>query len=275
MEDIEDYDELDDDEKEGLENILSDPRKFKLFTTAKSIKEIEEEANDVKRLYEIARDIFNRNQEEQKFKELSRLLESNGVIDGEKLVIFTEHKDTLLYLEERLKNNGYKVATIHGGKSVDERREAQWDFFKPETQILIGTDAAGEGINLQFCRLLINWDIPWNPNRLEQRMGRIHRYGQKRDVLVFNLVASNTREGQVLERLLRKLDIIREALGDDRVYDVIQDVLEGVSLDEVFNSVFNGEETKFNEFLNEDVTTSQITVVQKKRSSVNAWHTQV
>lgn len=263
VEDIEDYDELDDDEKEGLENILSDPRKFKLFTTAKSIKEIEEEANDVKRLYEIARDIFNRNQEEQKFKELSRLLESNGVIDGEKLVIFTEHKDTLLYLEERLKNNGYKVATIHGGKSVDERREAQWDFFKPETQILIGTDAAGEGINLQFCRLLINWDIPWNPNRLEQRMGRIHRYGQKRDVLVFNLVASNTREGQVLERLLRKLDIIREALGDDRVYDVIQDVLEGVSLDEVFNSVFNGEETKFNEFLNEDVATSQITVVQK------------
>ena len=88
--------------------------------------------------------------------------------------------------------------------------------------MLLATDAAGEGINLQFCRLLINWDIPWNPNRLEQRMGRIHRYGQKEDVLVFNMVADNTREGQVLSKLLTKLDVIRESMGDDRVYDVIQ-----------------------------------------------------
>ncbi len=149
-------------------------------------------------------------------------MKSQGVIDGEKLVIFTEHKDTLLYLQERLTNNGYRVAVIHGGLSVDDRRAAQWEFMSPETQILIATDAAGEGINLQFCRLLINWDIPWNPNRLEQRMGRIHRYGQKEDVLVFNMVADNTREGQVLAKLLTKLDVIRESMGDDRVYDVIQ-----------------------------------------------------
>jgi superfamily II DNA/RNA helicase len=120
----------------------------------------------------------------------------------------------------------YKVVTIHGGKTVDERREAQWKFATPDAQILIATDAAGEGINLQFCRLLINWDIPWNPNRLEQRMGRIHRFGQKEDVLVFNVVASNTREGRVLETLLTKLDVIRDSMGDDRVYDVIQDVLQ-------------------------------------------------
>ena len=169
------------------------------------------------------------------------------------MVIFTEHKDTLLYLEQRLSNSGgYKIATIHGGKNVDERREAQWAFAKPDTQILIATDAAGEGINLQFCRLLINWDIPWNPNRLEQRMGRIHRYGQKKDVLVFNMVASNTKEGKVLERLLTKLDIIREGMGDDRVYDVIQDVLEGVSLDAIINSVFNGKETDLDKFLSQD-----------------------
>jgi hypothetical protein len=186
---------------------------------------------------------------------LSKLLESQGVINGEKLVIFTEHKDTLVYLEERLKNTGYKVATIHGGKSVDERRDAQGYFLK-EAEILIATDAAGEGINLQFCRLLINWDIPWNPNRLEQRMGRVHRYGQKKDVLVCNLVASNTREGQVLERLLKKLEVIRESLGDDRVYDVIQDVLEGVSLDAVFKSVFDGERTSFNEFIDQDTDVS-------------------
>lgn len=181
-------------------------------------------------------------------------MKSQGVINGEKLVIFTEHKDTLLYLRERLSNNGYKVAVIHGGLSVDERRQAQWDFMSPETQILIATDAAGEGINLQFCRLLINWDIPWNPNRLEQRMGRIHRYGQKNDVLVFNMVADNTREGQVLSRLLIKLDIIRQSMGDDRVYDVIQDVLKDVSLDAIIASVFDGKESSFDKFIEQDET---------------------
>lgn len=254
VDDIEDYEELEDDERDALENILSDPRKFKLFTTAKSLSEIQQEASEVKKLYEMAQALYNRRQEEKKFQELQDLLKSNGVLEnGEKLVIFTEHKDTLLYLEERLtKSGGYKVATIHGGKLVDERRQAQWDFAKPDTQILIATDAAGEGINLQFCRLLINWDIPWNPNRLEQRMGRIHRYGQKQDVLVFNMVAGNTKEGKVLERLLTKLDIIREGMGDDRVYDVIQDVLEGVGLDDIINSVFNGKETELDRFLAQD-----------------------
>lgn len=254
VENIEDFEELDDDERDALENILSDPRKFRLFTTAKGLPEIQQEANEVKKLFEMALSLYNRQQEEKKFQELQGLLKSNGVLDkGEKLVIFTEHKDTLLYLEERLtKSGGYKVATIHGGKTVDERRQAQWDFAKPDTQILIGTDAAGEGINLQFCRLLINWDIPWNPNRLEQRMGRIHRYGQKQDVLVFNMVASNTKEGKVLERLLTKLDIIRQGIGDDRVYDVIQDVLENVNLEAIINSVFNGQETALDAFLAQD-----------------------
>lgn len=251
VEDIDDFEELEDSERDALEGILSDPKKFRLFTTAKNPQEIQQEAREVKRLYEMAQTLYNRKQEEKKFQELQDLLKKNGVLEhGEKLVIFTEHKDTLLYLEERLtKSGGYKVATIHGSKLVDERREAQSAFAKPETQILIATDAAGEGINLQFCRLLINWDIPWNPNRLEQRMGRIHRYGQKQDVLVFNMVASNTKEGKVLERLLTKLDIIRDSMGDDRVYDVIQDVLEGVGLDDIINSVFNGKESALDVFL--------------------------
>ncbi len=248
---IDDYDDLEDDERDALENILSDPKRFKLFTTAKSLPEIESEAAEVKRLFLMADALYKGQQEEQKYIKLRELLTSEKVIDGEKLVLFTEHKDTLLYLEERLKNNGYKVETIHGGKSVDERRQAQWDFAKPETQILLATDAAGEGINLQFCRLLINWDIPWNPNRLEQRMGRIHRYGQKENVLVFNMVAGNTREGQVLERLLKKLDIIRTSIGDDRVYDVIQDVLEDVRMEDILNEVLEGKgsslEEKFQE----------------------------
>ena len=254
VDNIEDYEDLEDDERDALDGILSDPRKFKLFTTAKSLSEIQIEANEVKILFDLAQSLYNRKQEEKKFQELQELLKSNGVLEnGEKLVIFTEHKDTLIYLEERLtKSGGYNVATIHGGKNVDDRRAAQWAFAKPDTQILLATDAAGEGINLQFCRLLINWDIPWNPNRLEQRMGRIHRYGQKQDVLVFNMVASNTKEGKVLERLLSKLDIIRESMGDDRVYDVIQDVLEGVGLDDIINSVFNGKETELDQFLSQD-----------------------
>lgn len=249
---IDDLDELDDEERESLDNIMADPKKLKLFTTSKSPAEIKAEAAEVKSLYEMANTLFNQQKEEQKYIELKKLLTSQGVVDGEKLVIFTEHKDTLFYLQERLGNNGYNVATIHGGMSVDERRESQCRFMTPDVQILICTDAAGEGINLQFCRLLINWDIPWNPNRLEQRMGRIHRYGQKSDVMVFNMVASNTREGQVLKKLLTKLDIIREQLGDDRVYDVIQDVLKGVSLDSIICSVLDGHESDLDRFIDKD-----------------------
>ena len=263
--DIEDFEELEDDERDALENILSNPRQFKLFTTAKSLQEIQQEAKEVKSLYEMANTLYNRKQSEKKFQQLEELLKSNGVLENkEKLVIFTEHKDTLLYLEDRLsKSGGYNVVTIHGGKDVDERRIAQRAFAEPDTQILIATDAAGEGINLQFCRLLINWDIPWNPNRLEQRMGRIHRYGQKQDVLVFNMVANNTKEGKVLERLLTKLDIIREGIGDDRVYDVIQDVFENVKLDHIIDSVFNRKETDLDIFLAQDDETLKLKFVEK------------
>ena len=251
---IDQWDELEDDEREDLDNIMSDPKKLKLFTTSKSPKQIAEEAAEVKALYELANTLYTSNTEEKKYQELKELLRSQDVLGGEKLVIFTEHKDTLLYLQERLSNTGYAVATIHGGMSVDERRASQCDFMTNKAQILICTDAAGEGINLQFCRLLINWDIPWNPNRLEQRMGRIHRYGQKEDVLVFNMVADNTREGKVLKTLLTKLDIIREQLGDDRVYDVIQDVFKGIALDSIIDCVFNGKDTDLSAFIDKDAT---------------------
>lgn len=255
--DIDQYDDLDDQEREALDKILSDPKKFKLFTTGKSLQEIREEAEKVKELFDMAADLYNSHVEEKKYEELKQLLQSQGVINGEKLVIFTEHKDTLLYLQERLTNTGYHVNIIHGGMSVDERRQSQVDFAKPDSQILIATDAAGEGINLQFCRLLINWDIPWNPNRLEQRMGRVHRYGQQKDVLVFNMVAENTREGAVLKRLLEKLDTIRQGIGDDRVYDVIQDVLKGVSMDDIITSVLDGKESELDKFIAQDAQTLQ------------------
>jgi superfamily II DNA or RNA helicase len=250
VDDIEEYDDLDDDDKEGLEKIMADPRKFKLFTTAKSPAELREEREQVKELVEFAEHLYSSNQEEAKFSRLKDLLKEQGAFDSkdEKLVIFTEHKDTLNYLTDRLTNNGYQVVTIHGGKSVDERRTAQTEFART-AQILIATDAAGEGINLQFCRLLINWDIPWNPNRLEQRMGRIHRYGQKQNVLVFNMVAQNTREGNVLQRLLQKLDLIRDQMGDDRVYDVISDIFEEVAMEDIIDTTFNQKTTNFDKVI--------------------------
>jgi superfamily II DNA or RNA helicase len=156
--------------------------------------------------------------------ELRELRDGRG-----KLLIFTEHRDTLNYLSEHLGKWGYTTCQIHGGMNPHERKRAQ-ELFRTERQICVATEAAGEGINLQFCRLMINYDLPWNPTRLEQRLGRIHRIGQERDVHAFNFVATDSEEGQpivegsILQRLLQKLDQMRAVL-DDRVFDVIGEVL--------------------------------------------------
>jgi superfamily II DNA or RNA helicase len=146
-----------------------------------------------------------------------------------KLLIFTEHRDTLNHLLQHLQKWGYTVTQIHGGMNPHERKRAQEDF-RTSRQICVATEAAGEGINLQFCRLMINYDLPWNPTRLEQRLGRIHRIGQERDCHAFNFVAAQSEEGQdivegrILTRLLEKLDQMRAVLAD-RVFDVIGEVL--------------------------------------------------
>ena len=146
-----------------------------------------------------------------------------------KLLVFTEHRDTLDHLREHLAAWGYSTCAIHGGMNPRERRQAQ-EEFRTSRQICVATEAAGEGINLQFCHLMVNYDLPWNPTRLEQRLGRIHRIGQSRDVHAFNFVATDSDDGQpviegrILERLLNKLDLMRGALGD-RVFDVVGEVL--------------------------------------------------
>ncbi|KKK90587.1 hypothetical protein LCGC14_2721510, partial [marine sediment metagenome] len=127
---------------------------------------------------------------------------------------------------------GYSVNTIHGRMKLESRIEAE-SIFKNEKQVLVATEAAGEGINLQFCHLMINYDIPWNPNRLEQRMGRIHRYGQNKEVFIFNLVAADTREGRVINRLFEKLQEIKKALGSDKVFDVINEIIYGKNLSQL------------------------------------------
>ena len=151
-----------------------------------------------------------------------------------KLIIFSEHRDTLNYLTDRIRTLIGKpeaVVTIHGGMHREARRQAQEAFRQqPEVSVLVATDAAGEGVNLQRAHLIVNYDLPWNPNRIEQRFGRIHRIGQTEVCHMWNLVAAETREGQVFERLLTKLAEQSKALGG-RVFDVLgDDIFENSSL---------------------------------------------
>ena len=165
---------------------------------------------------------------EKKYIELEQMLFGVGglVYTGEKILIFTESVDTLNFLSEKLSERVSPIAKIVGSYSMDERRK-QVELFKTTAQIMLATDAGGESINLQFCNQMINYDIPWNPNRLEQRMGRIHRIGQKNEVFVFNLVANGTREGYVMSKLLEKLETMKLDLGNDLVYNFMGELLDG------------------------------------------------
>lgn len=205
------------------------------LTIARNIEEVKAELAQLENLIEQAKQV--RSQEiESKLVHLRDEVLAN--LDGRKLLIFTEHKDTLWYLEDKLAGWGYKVNVIHGGMDLDSRIEAE-RVFRDETQIMVATEAAGEGINLQFCSLMVNYDIPWNPNRLEQRMGRVHRYGQDREVFIWNMVSRDTREGQILDRLFTKLDRMRKALGD-RVFDIVGDIIPGTDLGAILrDAVFN------------------------------------
>ena len=152
----------------------------------------------------------------------------------QKLVIFTEHRDTLNYLENRiatLLGRRDAVLMIHGGLGREERIKAQEAFkFDPNVQVLLATDAAGEGINLQLAHLMVNYNLPWNPNRLEQRFGRIHHIGQTEVCHLWNLVAEETREGDVYWRLLEKLEQARQVLGG-QVFEVLGKIqFEGKAL---------------------------------------------
>ena len=209
--------------------------KLLLGVVAASLLDLQEELRQVRHLRDLAKRVYDAGTE-SKFERLREVL-VDPKFGEEKLIIFTEHRDTLEFLVRRLEGMGYtgQVAQIHGGMYYTDREAEVERFRKPVDEggarFLVCTDAAGEGINLQFCWIMINYDIPWNPARLEQRMGRIHRYGQKHDpVVILNLVATNTREGRVLQTLLRKLEEIRKQLGSDKVFDVIGRLFEGVSI---------------------------------------------
>lgn len=200
-------------------------------SAARTIQELEAEIRTLKRLERIANEV-RLSGEDRKWDELSKLLQDNECMftaDGqrEKLIIFTEHKDTLRYLTDKIRTlfgSDDSVVTIHGGMLRDERRKVEEMFRQDKNvRIMIATDAAGEGINLQRAHLMINYDLPWNPNRLEQRFGRIHRIGQTEVCHLWNLVSQETREGMVFQCLFNKLEEERAALGG-KVFDILGDM---------------------------------------------------
>ncbi|SCM57150.1 putative ATP-dependent helicase YqhH [Methanothermobacter wolfeii] len=225
-----DYSDLEERKIWEIERILEGS------TLADSIPELKAEVRTLEGLIDDAERLLESGTE-TKLRELQRILEEIG---DEKILIFSESKDTVDYLLERIESWGYSACTIHGEMSMDERIAAE-DDFRRNRQVMVATEAAGEGINLQFCHIMVNYDIPWNPNRLEQRMGRIHRYKQRRDVHIYNLVAGNTREGLVMRRLLEKLDSIRQDIGSDKVYDVIGEIYTERDISGIIEKTLRGE----------------------------------
>ncbi len=224
-----DYDDLPEDEREEIDEQAVDEA-----SAARTLDELRSEIQTLRAL-ELEADSVRASGVDKKWDELSKLLQANSHMfnqDGgrEKIIIFTEHRDTLNYLESRIKNllgSDESVVTIHGGMRREDRHKAE-ALFKEDKEVIvmIATDAAGEGINLQRAHLMINYDIPWNPNRLEQRFGRIHRIGQTEVCHLWNLVSSETREGDVFQRLFDKLDEEKKTLGG-KVFDVLGKVTYG------------------------------------------------
>jgi SNF2 family DNA or RNA helicase len=218
-----DYDDFDDEELEELEDYVIDAA-----TAAATAEELEAEVIELGGLVQLADQVRNSGVD-TKWTQLRDLLRSDDFRTGEgprKLIIFSEHKDTLTYVAERVAaelGRPEAVVTIHGGIKRHDRKDIQ-DRFRvdPTVQILVATDAAGEGVNLQVANMMVNYDLPWNPNRIEQRFGRIHRIGQNRPCHLWNLVAYQTREGKVFTRLFEKIEQQKQVY-HDQVYDVLGD----------------------------------------------------
>ena len=227
-----DLDELNADEREAIEEKAASGA-----SAARTIEELKFEIEVVDKLITVARKVRNSGSD-RKWSELKQLLTGDELIRDEdglirKIIIFTEHKDTLDYLERQIATivpDVSQIERIDGSTRREDRRKVQERFMNdPNSRILIATDAAGEGLNLQRAHLMVNYDLPWNPNRIEQRFGRIHRIGQTEVCHLWNLVAVNTREGQVFQRLLQKLEEMRQAY-KGKVFDVLGEAFANYSL---------------------------------------------
>lgn len=248
-------DEYGQEEIDELEELISTNA-----TTAETVEQLEIEIDTLKSLEEMALNVL-RSGEDAKWQQLNRILDDDLMIDSDgnrrKLIIFTEPKDTLHYLLDKVSARLGKpeaVEVIHGGVTREERRKVIERFMQDRDMlVLIANDAAGEGVNLQRGHLMVNYDLPWNPNKIEQRFGRIHRIGQTEVCHLWNIVAADTREGEVYGRLLEKLEAAREALGG-RVYDVLGELFEGVALkDLLFEAIQYGEQDEVRQRLFQQV----------------------
>lgn len=223
---------------------------------------LKEEIKDLNRLVVHAKELEAK-EVETKLNKLKELLTERGIFSDPKmkLLIFTEHKDTLDYIAGdgkdgrpygKLREWGLELTMIHGGMKIGDRdtpgsRIFAEREFKESAQVMVATEAAGEGINLQFCWLMVNFDIPWNPVRLEQRMGRIHRYGQEKDCLIFNFVATNTAEGRVLEKLFDRIEHIEADLDPGRtgkVFNVLGDIFPSNLLERMLRDYYARNQTE-------------------------------
>jgi len=217
-------DQMDDEGREGAEEVI-------LGSTASVGGEVDEEINEIDELIELGERLLEENKD-SKINELLGLLDNiRKELPEDKIIVFTEFKDTLFYLKKVLETKFF-INEIHGGMSIKER-EQQRDLFRMKGDILIGTDAAGEGLNLQFANIVINYELPWNPNRLEQRIGRVHRYNQKKRVYIYNYKTAFPIDNKVLDKILEKIEHIRTALGD-RAVDVIGTLISEKEIMELF-----------------------------------------
>jgi superfamily II DNA or RNA helicase len=223
-----DLSEIDEDEYSAEEIETVEEELLDAATAAQTLEELSKELIELGELVKVAQQVRDAGTD-RKWSELSQILQDHALTTDtngwpRKLIIFTEHRDTLDYLTHKtraLLGKSEAVKAIHGGVRRAERRQITEEFTKNrDVQILIATDAAGEGLNLQAAHLMVNYDLPWNPNRIEQRFGRIHRIGQEEVCRLWNLVASNTREGEVFTRLLEKIDEMRKAYGG-KIFDVL------------------------------------------------------
>jgi len=208
---------------------------------------LKEEILQLGKLIVQAKHLEDREIESKLVKLRDELIKQNVFDDPRmKLLIFTEHKDTLDFLVEKLREWRLTVTQIHGGMKIGDRdtpgtRIYAEREFREDCQVMVATEAAGEGINLQFCWFMINYDIPWNPMRLEQRMGRIHRYGQEKDCLVLNFVSTNTREGRVFQKLFERIGQIEEDLDPKRtgkIFNVLGDVFPANMLERMLRDMY-------------------------------------
>jgi superfamily II DNA or RNA helicase len=226
-------DQLREAEEEGDEDKVEELRTRLEGVSIYTGEELQQEKKELEKLRDRAKLL---EVEDSKAKRLLKVLETVKRGDPEgKVLIFTEYRDTLEYLQGILIGAGYTVASIHGGMDYDTRVE-QEAKFNTDADFMVATDAAGEGLNLQFSNIVINYELPWNPNRLEQRIGRVHRYGQSKNVFVYNFLAADTIEERVWNKVLEKLETIRNKLGD-RVFDVLGRIVSEKEIHQLYREL--------------------------------------